>query len=169
MMRRLTHTLVLLTAATALAAIALPPLAAAKPDGKSDSKKAPATTVKAPPAGVTANACGCYRTEAGSCLCGDKKAKCECPGDCEPIGCETKRAKEVDREIAAETKKAQEEEKKRQAAEAAAAAAREAPPPDESAQGDDAEPANEKAEKADSRKPRRKPAAKEKESQAKNK
>jgi len=51
------------------------------------------------------NACGCYRDSSGSCFCG-KKGKCACPGECEPKGCEEKRAKELDREIAAETKKA---------------------------------------------------------------
>jgi hypothetical protein len=154
--------------AFALAVFVLPSLADAKPAGKGDSKKAPPAAKGAPP-GVTVNACGCYRTEAGACFCGDKKAKCECPGECEPIGCEAKRSKDVDREIAAETKKAQDEEKKRHAAEAAAQAAREAPPPaEDTAAGDDAEPAkDDKDDKAETKKPRRKPAAKE--SQAKNK
>jgi hypothetical protein len=52
------------------------------------------------------NACGCYRSGAGTCYC-DKKAKCGCPGDCEPKGCEEKRQKQLEREIEAETKKAQ--------------------------------------------------------------
>lgn len=51
------------------------------------------------------NACGCYRDSAGSCFCG-KKGKCACPGDCEPKGCEEKRAKQLEKEIAEETKKA---------------------------------------------------------------
>ena len=38
------------------------------------------------------NACGCYRDSVGACFCG-RKGKCECPGDCEPKGCEEKRAK----------------------------------------------------------------------------
>jgi hypothetical protein len=75
------------------------------------------------------NACGCYRDSAGACFCG-KKGKCECPGDCEPKGCEEKRAKEMDKEVEAETKRAREAEKKqrdeaeekRKKAEAAAAA-----------------------------------------------
>jgi hypothetical protein len=53
------------------------------------------------------NACGCYRTDGGNCYC-DKKAKCGCPGECEPKGCEEKRQKEIDKEIHAETKRAQE-------------------------------------------------------------
>ena len=57
------------------------------------------------------NACGCYRDSAGSCFCG-KKGKCDCPGDCEPKGCEEKRAKELDKEVEAETKRAREAEKK---------------------------------------------------------
>src|ERR1700690_803129 len=63
--------------------------------------------------GPAVNACGCYRVSTGSCLCGPKgKGKCECPGDCEPKGCEEKRAKELDKEIQAETKRAQEAERK---------------------------------------------------------
>jgi hypothetical protein len=53
------------------------------------------------------NACGCYQTDGGSCYC-DKKAKCGCPGQCEPKGCEEKRQKEIDKEISAETKRAKE-------------------------------------------------------------
>jgi hypothetical protein len=56
-------------------------------------------------AGNKPNACGCYRDSSGACFCG-KKGKCACPGECEPKGCEEKRAKELDKEIAAETKKA---------------------------------------------------------------
>ena len=86
-------------------------------------KAGPPTAV---PAGVTLNACGCYRTEVGACFCGDRNGACLCPGDCEPMMCEQRRAKEIDREVAAETKKAQDEEKRRQdeaaAAEAEAAA-----------------------------------------------
>jgi hypothetical protein len=57
------------------------------------------------------NACGCYKDGAGACLC-SKKGKCDCPGECEPKGCEEKRAKEMEKEIAAETKKAAEADKK---------------------------------------------------------
>jgi hypothetical protein len=53
------------------------------------------------------NACGCYRDSSGACFCGKgSKGKCACPGECEPKGCEEKRAKELDKQIAAETKKA---------------------------------------------------------------
>jgi hypothetical protein len=55
----------------------------------------------------TLNACGCYRNAAGECFCG-RRGKCDCPGDCEPKGCEEKRAKQMQKEIAAETKKAAE-------------------------------------------------------------
>jgi hypothetical protein len=58
------------------------------------------------------NACGCYQTDSGSCYC-DKKAKCGCPGECEPKGCEEKRQKEIDKEISAETKRAHESERGR--------------------------------------------------------
>jgi len=51
------------------------------------------------------NACGCYSDGTGACYCG-KKTKCGCPGECEPKGCEEKRQKQLEKEIAAETKKA---------------------------------------------------------------
>jgi hypothetical protein len=57
------------------------------------------------------NACGCYKDGAGACFCG-KKGKCACPGDCEPKGCEEKRNKEIQKQVAAETKKAAEADKK---------------------------------------------------------
>ena len=93
---------------------------AAADSGGNDAKKkdaAPAGHGSAP-RGVTLNACGCYR-EGSSCVCTNKNAKCDCPEDCEPMGCEEKRQKEMDREIAAEVKHAQDEEKKREDAEAA--------------------------------------------------
>ncbi|HXI56113.1 MAG TPA: hypothetical protein VNO55_08640 [Polyangia bacterium] len=83
-------------------------------------KKSPQQVV---PAGVTVNACGCYRNEAGACFCGDKNGRCACPGECEPISCAQKRSQEIQKEIAAETKKAQDEEKRREREEAAASAA----------------------------------------------
>src|SRR5688572_26689376 len=51
------------------------------------------------------NSCGCYKDGAGTCFC-DKKAKCGCPGDCEPKGCDEKREQQMKKEIEAETKKA---------------------------------------------------------------
>jgi hypothetical protein len=67
------------------------------------------------------NPCGCFHDETGACKCTNKKAKCICPGDCEPVGCVAKREKDAEREAAATLKKIQEREKKR-AAEAARAA-----------------------------------------------
>jgi len=55
---------------------------------------------------ATANKCGCYKDTGGTCFCA-KKAKCGCPGDCEPKGCEEQRDKEIQKEIDAETKKAE--------------------------------------------------------------
>ena len=52
------------------------------------------------------NTCGCYRTPGGVCYC-DRKAKCGCPGECEPKGCEEKRAKELENQIREETRKAE--------------------------------------------------------------
>jgi hypothetical protein len=97
------------------------------------------------------NACGCYRDTTGACYCG-KKGKCDCPGDCEPKGCEEKRAKEMEKEVVAETKRARDAEKKqkdeaeekRKKAEAAAnaeAAAAEGGGGDTSEGGDEAEDA----------------------------
>src|SRR3569623_14157 len=50
-------------------------------------------------------ACGCYSDGTGACYCG-KKTKCGCPGECEPKGCEEKRQKQLEKEIAEETKQA---------------------------------------------------------------
>src|SRR5262245_19987121 len=57
------------------------------------------------------NACGCYRNAKGGCVCTDKKGKCECPGECEPVGCDKKRELDLEKEMAAEVKRAQEDEK----------------------------------------------------------
>ncbi len=53
------------------------------------------------------NSCGCYKDDTGTCYC-DKKAKCGCPGDCEPKGCSEAREKQIQKQIEAETKKAAE-------------------------------------------------------------
>ncbi len=53
------------------------------------------------------NHCGCYRDPSGACFC-EKKAACGCPGECEPRGCEEKRERDLQKEIQAETKKAEE-------------------------------------------------------------
>jgi hypothetical protein len=89
---------------------------------------------EAPPPGAAgpANACGCYSTGASACIC-TKKGKCGCPGECEPKGCEEKRQKEIERQIAAETKKAAEADKKQRKASADAERARSKPITDDSA------------------------------------
>jgi hypothetical protein len=93
--------------------------AAATFAGDTKEKKAkspPAAAAKGkPPAGEAINACGCYRDSGGGCVCTDRKGKCECPGECEPVGCGEKRDKEIEREMAAEIKRAQDDEKKQQA------------------------------------------------------
>jgi hypothetical protein len=62
------------------------------------------------------NACGCYRAADGNCICTKtKKAKCACPGDCEPIGCEAQRQKQADKEAEAALKRIEAKEKKRAA------------------------------------------------------
>jgi hypothetical protein len=60
------------------------------------------------------NKCGCYKDGSGVCFC-DKKAKCGCPGDCEPKGCDAAREKQIQKEIEAETKKAAEADRKHKA------------------------------------------------------
>ena len=62
------------------------------------------------------NACGCYRGADGNCVCTKtKKVKCECPGDCEPIGCEAVRQKQADKEAEAALKRIDAKEKKKAA------------------------------------------------------
>ncbi len=61
------------------------------------------------------NKCGCYK-DGPTCYC-DKQAKCGCPGECEPRGCEEKRERELNKEIEEETKKASSGQKRTGAAE----------------------------------------------------
>ena len=98
------------------------------------AKDAAGAPAAAAPAGVKLNACGCYR-RGESCVCTNKNAKCEYPEDCEPVGCDEKRQKELDREMAAETKRAQDEEKRRQDADREAQ--KEAEARDRKASGDE--------------------------------
>ena len=88
-------------------------------DTKADTKKGKAGAAEKPsglPPGVTLNACGCYAKGSG-CVCTNKKAKCECPGECEPAGCEDKRNKELTKQYEDEVRRAQDENKKREEAE----------------------------------------------------
>jgi hypothetical protein len=57
------------------------------------------------------NACGCYG-DGNSCTC-KRNAKCGCPGECEPKGCEEARQKQMQKEIDVETKRAKEQEDSR--------------------------------------------------------
>jgi hypothetical protein len=57
------------------------------------------------------NACGCYG-DGSSCMC-KKGAKCGCPGECEPKGCEEERQKKFQKELEEEVRKAKEDEKAR--------------------------------------------------------
>ena len=52
------------------------------------------------------NACGCHRDSADACYC-EHKSRCGCPGECEPKGSEEKRAKQLEKEVELETKKAE--------------------------------------------------------------
>ena len=72
--------------------------------------------VPAPARAQEVNACGCYKdSSTGACKCTNKRAKCECPGECEPVGCEAKRLKDGEREAAAALKRIQQKEKKKTA------------------------------------------------------
>jgi hypothetical protein len=84
------------------------------------------------------NACGCYRDDAGACRC-NKKSKCGCPEECEPMGCEEKRQRQAEREANAELKRIAAQEKKK-AGEAARQSRKKkpAPPPEPSDPGADA-------------------------------
>jgi hypothetical protein len=84
-------------------------LLAAGPTPTALAKGKKAAAPKATPKAV--NACGCYTDASGKCFCG-RKGKCECPGECEPKGCEEKRARQIAKDIAAETKKAAEVDRK---------------------------------------------------------
>ena len=56
-------------------------------------------------AGGDRNACGCYGDGAGTCYC-DKGARCGCPGECEPKGCEQQRERQFEKEVETETRRA---------------------------------------------------------------
>jgi hypothetical protein len=90
--------------------------ATGKDADKSDKKTKPGVEKpsNAPP-GVTLNACGCY-AKGNGCVCTNKKAKCECPGECEPAGCDEKRNKELEKEYSEAVKHAQDDDKKREEA-----------------------------------------------------
>jgi hypothetical protein len=129
---------------------------------KAKAKAQPAE--KAAPAGPPLNACGCYRQDNGTCACTDKKGKCECPGECEPVGCDAKREKQLEREMADEVKRAQDDERKRKEA-AEAEEAKEArefqkanAPKEVGDAGEPADPATPSPDKPAS-KPPRKPGA----------
>lgn len=109
-------------------------LLASAPDALAakEKTKAPAAGAasKPSPPAEAVNACGCYKNAKGACVCTDKKGKCDCPGECEPVGCDAKREKEMEREMAAEVKRAQDDEKRRKAAEEAAERGEAVPGPD---------------------------------------
>ena len=66
-------------------------------------------------AAAAPNKCGCTLNESNnSCSC-SKAAKCGCPGECEPKGCEEKREAQRKKEIDAETKMAAEADRKHKA------------------------------------------------------
>ena len=64
------------------------------------------------PAFAAKNKCGCTLNESNNTCSCSKGAKCGCPGECEPKGCEEKRAAQMKKEVDAETKKAAEADRK---------------------------------------------------------
>jgi hypothetical protein len=67
-------------------------------------------------AAAAANKCGCTLNESNNTCSCSKGAKCGCPGECEPKGCEEKREAQRKKEIDVETKKAAEADRKHKAA-----------------------------------------------------
>ncbi len=65
-------------------------------------------------AGDELDACGCRQGSSGACYC-EKKSHCGCPGECEPKGCEEKRAKQMEKEVQEETRKAEESSRRQRA------------------------------------------------------
>ena len=60
------------------------------------------------PVRAEANSCGCTQDpSSGACYC-DKKARCGCPGECEPRGCQEQRDRELAKQVEIETRKAKE-------------------------------------------------------------
>lgn len=93
-------------------------------------------------AAAAPNKCGCTLNESNnSCSC-SKAAKCGCPGECEPKGCEEKREAQRKKEIDAETKKAAEADRKHKAS--TAGEAKTASLKTESTKSESAEPAGAK-------------------------
>ena len=78
-----------------------------------EKSKAGSDKPSAAPPGATLNACGCYQKGDG-CVCTNKKATCECPGECEPAGCAKKRDEEAAKEYNNAVRGAQEAQKKRE-------------------------------------------------------
>jgi hypothetical protein len=55
------------------------------------------------------NACGCFEETPGVCMC-LRKSRCGCPGECEPVGCEEERQKDLARRMEEELKKIRKQE-----------------------------------------------------------
>ena len=66
-------------------------------------------------AAAATNKCGCTLNESNNTCSCSRAAKCGCPGECEPKGCEEKREAQRKKEIDAETKKAAEADRKHKA------------------------------------------------------
>jgi len=101
---------------SSLFALAVAGTALAAKEASEKKGKAGADKPSGLPPGATLNACGCYK-KGDACVCTNKKAKCECPGDCEPAGCAKKHDEEAAKEYSDAVKQAQEAEKKREEAE----------------------------------------------------
>jgi hypothetical protein len=70
------------------------------------------------------NARGCYREPNGDCKCSARKARCVCPGDCEPVTCAAKRERDASKEAAATLARINAREKKKSAENARASKGR---------------------------------------------
>jgi hypothetical protein len=65
------------------------------------------------PEGPRINRCGCFEESAGVCKC-LRRSRCGCPGECEPLGCEEKRQKDLARRMEQELRKIRDDERERQ-------------------------------------------------------
>jgi hypothetical protein len=73
----------------------------------------PGPSAQARPEGPRTNRCGCFEESPGVCKC-LRRSRCGCPGECEPLGCEEKRQKDLARRMEQELKKIRDDERERQ-------------------------------------------------------
>ena len=73
----------------------------------------PDPSAHARPESPRINRCGCFEESAGVCKC-LRRSRCGCPGECEPLGCEEKRQKDLARRMEQELEKIRDDERQRE-------------------------------------------------------